>query len=62
MSDTHDEDIGDGVYVSYDGFHVWLDLRAQNPSIRIALDPRVLQSFFEYCHRIVPIADEVKPK
>jgi hypothetical protein len=39
-----EEYLGDGVYASFDGYHIWLDLRMQDPSIRIALDPQVLLS------------------
>jgi hypothetical protein len=49
--DTMDEYLGDGVYASYDGYHVWLDLRAQDSS-RIALDPAVLAAFDEYRRKI----------
>lgn len=45
IEDTH---LGDGVYASFDGFHVWLDLRAQDPSIRIALEPPVLRALDHY--------------
>ena len=30
--DTEDTYLGDGVYASYDGYHIWLDLRAQDPT------------------------------
>ena len=35
-----DRHLGDGVYASYDGYHIWLDLREQDAS-RIALEPEV---------------------
>jgi len=35
--------LGDGVYASYDGFHIWLDLRGQDSTTRIALDWQVLR-------------------
>ena len=28
--------LGDGVYASFDGYHIWLDLRAQDNTTRIA--------------------------
>ena len=42
--------LGDGVYASFDGFHVWLDLRGQDPNRlhRIALDPSVMINLFRY--------------
>lgn len=40
-----DQYLGDGVYASFDGYHIWLDLRAQDPErfIKIALEPQVLE-------------------
>lgn len=41
--------LGDGVYASYDGYHIVLDLRGQkmpgHPLTQIALDPEVLDTF-----------------
>ena len=39
--------LGDGVYASYDGYHIVLDLRAQDHSL-IALDPNVLENLDAY--------------
>ncbi len=39
-----DRYLGDGVYASYDGYHIWLDLRGQNSTTRIALEPAVLNA------------------
>ena len=44
--------LGDGVYASHDGYHVWLSLDAQNPSIKIALEPAVLRALFDYVERV----------
>lgn len=49
---VRDEYLGDGVYASFDGYHVWLDLRAQDPSIRIALEPPVITALMRYVHHI----------
>ena len=38
-----DRYLGDGVYASFDGYHIVLDLRAQGAS-RIALEPQVLDA------------------
>lgn len=48
--DTRDQYIGDGVYVSTDGYHIILDLRAQG-SDRIMLEPYVFARLVEYCDR-----------
>jgi hypothetical protein len=44
------EYIGDGVYASFDGWHVFLDLRKQDAS-RIGLEPHVLDALVEYRKR-----------
>ena len=44
--------LGDGVYASWDGTHVWLDLRAQDSNIRIALDSDVLNNLYAYVKTI----------
>ncbi len=57
MEDTY---LGDGVYASFDGYQVWLDLRAQGFSFPttpsghqgIALDETVLKALYEYVERI----------
>jgi len=43
-----DRYLGDGVYVSFDGYHIWLDTRAQDPVNRIALEPIVLAQLEQY--------------
>lgn len=54
--------LGDGVYASFDGYHIVLDLRAQGPD-RIALDPsvfRALQLFANNCWP-KPLTDGPRP-
>ena len=43
--------LGDGVYASYDGYHIVLDLRAQDAS-RIALEPSVFDALVAYRERL----------
>lgn len=47
---VEDEYLGDGVYASFDGYHVILDLRGQEPAPRsaIALEPKVLANLEKY--------------
>lgn len=43
--------LGDGVYASWDGWHVWLDLRAQREGdhvCRIALDQQVFEQLVQF--------------
>lgn len=39
-----DSYLGDGVYASFDGFNIWLDLRGQDDTTKIALEPQVLEA------------------
>lgn len=51
MSDTatiEDRYLGDGVYASYDGYHIILDLRGQDSFTRIALEPKVFDALCLY--------------
>ncbi len=44
--------LGDGVYASFDGYHIWLDTRAQLPVNRIALEPSVYQALKDFVRDI----------
>lgn len=44
--------IGDGVYVSFDGYNIWLSLDGEDRSKRIALEPAVLVQLDAYRHEI----------
>lgn len=43
-----DRYLGDGVYASFDGYHVVLDLRGQDTTTRICLEPTVFGALKEY--------------
>ncbi len=47
-----DRYLGDGVYASYDGYHIILDLRKQNATTRIALNQNVLASLNKFAAEI----------
>ena len=49
--------LGDGVYASFDGYHIILDLRAQDSS-RIALEPEVFNALLKYRESLVAKAGE----
>lgn len=53
-NETQIEDryLGDGVYASFDGYHIQLDLRGQDNTTRIALEPGVLARLNEYASEI----------
>ncbi len=42
IEDAH---LGDGVYASFDGYYIVLDLRSQDSTTYIALEPSVLEAF-----------------
>jgi len=46
-----DDYLGDGVYASYDGYSIILDLRGQDSFTRIVLEPKVLQALNRYAER-----------
>ncbi len=48
MADHEDRYLGDGVYASCDGYHIVLDLRAQDSTTRIALEPPVFDALVKY--------------
>lgn len=43
-----DRYLGDGVYASFDGHHIVLDLRGQDNYTRIALEPAVMSALMHY--------------
>ena len=47
-----DRYLGDGVYASFDGSQIWLDLRGQDTTTRIALDQRTFQALLGYAAKI----------
>jgi len=47
-----DEYLGDGVYVSFDGYHIILDLRGQDSTTRIAMEPVVLENLDRYRQKV----------
>ena len=48
MTDYEERYLGDGVYGSCDGYHIILDLRAQDSTTRIALEPAVFDALISY--------------
>jgi len=43
-----DRYLGDGVYASFDGYYIDLDLRGQNDHTCISLDPAVMNALIRY--------------
>jgi hypothetical protein len=47
----NDEYLGDGVYASFDGHMIVLDLRGQDNTTMIALEPEVLDNLIRYARK-----------
>ncbi len=47
-----DDYLGDGVYASFDGYHIALDLRGQGSEMKIALEPQVFAALLRYKTRV----------
>lgn len=45
------EYVGDGVYASFDGYHIWLDTSASACQNQIALEPEVFQSLLRWMEK-----------
>jgi len=60
MSKIEDRYLGDGVYASFDGWHLVLDLRGQDNTTRIALEPAVLEALNQYFEDIKKFYGEGK--
>lgn len=52
MKGIEDSYLGDGVYASFDGYNIVLDLRGQDSTTRIALEPPVMAALLAYKIRI----------
>lgn len=58
MSDEHAQYLGDGVYATFDGYHIWLKTgshRDHEATDKIALEPEVFAALINYQRRLVEI-------
>lgn len=46
--DKHHRYLGDGVYASFDGYHIWLRTGSHDAEPAIALEPAVIEALLEY--------------
>lgn len=46
--------LGDGVYASFDGYHIWLHLGADDNPKLIALEPGVFDALARYAEKVWP--------
>ena len=54
--------LGDGVYATFDGYHIVLDLRGQDNYTRIALEPQVLNALDAYRKRCNTSLEQIDGK
>jgi len=59
MADTDQEHLGDGVYASFDGWHIWLAANHHLNKV-IALEPAVFDRLVDYRKRILMRQQEEK--
>jgi len=62
MMAIEDDYLGDGVHASFDGYHIVLDLRGQDNTTRIALDPDVLNTLDRYRERVRAVLEQMTKK
>lgn len=47
----NDEYLGDGVYISFDGYHLWLAVNERDNKV-VAIDPDVYERLVRYVERL----------
>lgn len=57
--ENHDRYLGDGVYASYDGYHIWLAVNHHTNKV-VALEPEVIDRFNEYVEHLQKLSREGK--
>ena len=50
-SGVNEEYLGDGVYVVFDGYNISLDLRGQDQTTQIVMEPRVVDALMRFIER-----------
>lgn len=59
QNNEHPDYLGDGVYVSFDGHNIWLDLRGQPHDYgEICLEPSLIDALVRYQKRIAALGEE----
>lgn len=48
----HSTYLGDGVYASFDGYHIWLHVGSHDSPRLVALEPEVLEALDRYRREI----------
>lgn len=53
-----DRYLGDGVYASFDGYQIWLDLRGQDRTTKIALNRDVFAALMRFQADLVAMTQQ----
>ena len=53
MSEPIEDYLGDGVYASFDGFYLKLDLRGQDSTTEIFLEPEVFERLLQFREKAI---------
>jgi len=66
MSDEHASYLGDGVYATFDGYHIWLKTgshRDHEATNQIAIEPAVFAALVDYQRKLAAkLAAQQEPK
>jgi len=60
MPEREHEYLGDGVYASFDGYHIWLRTGSHDSPGRIALEPAVFAALVRYERRVWNVQEQAK--
>jgi hypothetical protein len=58
--DPHHRYLGDGVYASFDGYHVWLRTGSHTNEPAIAIEPGVFAELVRYQRQMFALADRAE--
>lgn len=47
-----EEHLGDGVYASFDGYHIWLNVQRENGWERVAIEPSTFRNLLDFAKRL----------
>jgi hypothetical protein len=54
MGETHAGYLGDGVYVTFDGYNIWLRTQRGFDMHEISLEPETMRNLLDYAVKIDP--------
>lgn len=60
MAESEHEYLGDSVYASFDGYHIWLRTGSHDNSDALALEPAVFAALVKYERRVWDAQDKAE--